>query len=137
MLRNLRFVVAPETKVEEEKKTKNSGLPEKVEQALALRVEKEMMRMVPSLAKEQAFNRFRARLDAYRAAQAIEASELTLETVLESFAAINTISGKAIEKHPELEAEIWETTMALREKLKGTPTLVLLSSLKRHFGSDF
>ncbi len=109
------------------------ALKERVEQALAQKVEKEQLRMVNSVAKYIAYDVLRADLDARRSGEAVRAALKTFEMTIEGLAVIDEMAQAAMTRQPDLEADIAEMMHPLREKMKGTPTLVYLANLGRNF----
>ncbi len=101
--------------------------------ALVQRVDKEGMRMVPSLAKEMAKEGWQAELDIFRWAQANHVGMENLKGVIEAMACNTAYLRQVVANYPELEADAVEATAALHDVMKHEPQAGFVVYSGRYF----
>lgn len=101
--------------------------------ALAQRVDKEAMRMVPSLAKEMAKVGWQADLDIFRATKANYVGVETLKASIDAIACNQESMQQCLAAHPELEADVVEMVYGLNDLMKQEPRLAFVANNGRYF----
>lgn len=107
-------------------------LSDKVTRALAQRVEREAMSMLPSLAREAAKNSLQATLDIHRANQTVRVAMEVGDTVRESLGELEEKTLRAAAKHPELEADFEQMQEDTSRVLKQLNQVAAIGYLRRY-----